>query len=1338
MFNHTRLRAELFNIHQSLAHVAAGQGGRSIVTHLREVTRLDVPPPSLIWQALHGDCLRIAYTAIAADGDVTDAEVAELAEYLYMVSRHYATLVSGYRELTADDGETARTFLEHFASDHGTFGYLCPPATRWLGLDLCQRAAQLGETTALERYERMAAWFMEAVLAVGGATHADPRWAARLGQIEELRQALAKRSQPRAPAGDLRGQVFLSGRRAFSAVALAATVFDDDPFDVEAVHARPREVFRRLVEQAGRPAAQAANGRMLLLLGDAGAGKTHLLRAFRREVHDGGLGFVAYAQLQSRSHDYARYLLNHVIDSLDRPFGGSPGGRSGLYELASGLPRLAGEPLRSRIARLADDWPDTLTLTQYVNGLVDDLLRCPELTVFDPDFLRVLLYALRQDPRIATRVSRYLRCEDMNAHDRGWIGDVIPRTGPDDPLRMIRWICRLAFATQGAVMVVMVDQAELATFSHENSHAFGRAVSALYEIVDHVPSAVVVVACLEDLWTQVSKDLTKACRDRLEIDPPIERLTSTRTYPEIEAIVAKRLAWLYAEGGAEHRVDEPVYPIPADRLREIRKSRARDVLDLCQRFQDHCARLGRIDDAWPGWRSDEEPQHVDTRAVDQIAAEWNDHLNTGTHDVRNEDDALLGLVATAAEACAREYEGIRVASSTVDGVLMLDFSHGPVTVALALGIANRSYHRNAFGTQVEHIRKVAGGKRTAVVMRTSEFPGGKVSTEKLAALVREGGRKHQLTVADLRTAVAMSTFAPRCAPDDLARWRRRDRPLLGPTGFAALFDLDVLAAVVDGEKPGPDRGGTADGGGSGAGSAGTRAGGASPAAGSAASANANVGGARAASGAVPVSGVTAESSAAAGGGIPASGGRTTSPVATGPLPGVPTSGGAPAASGGAPTSGGAPAHGAAHPGGTTPGATQPESANAASGSSVRAGTTIGFRPQPLELPHATLLRHVGVLGSTGSGKTTLALHLLEQLLEHGVPVLLIDRKGDLAGYARPGWWQAIRDPDRRQRAETLAARLDVRLFTPGTRGGRPLAFCVVPGIEGVPEHERGRLIQHAASALAAMMRLGEGSQDAARRAILGQAITVLAERGGFASLEEVLALLESRDDDLLARAGRYEDRLFGRLITDLETLRLSSSELFDRSAEPLSAETLLGPADHRVPLSIISTRFLGDHANIQAWIAQLLVELSRWCMRDPRNHLRAVVMLDEADLYMPAIGKPPSKEPLQDLLKRARAAGLGVMLATQSPGDLDYRSREQINTWLVGRVTERRSIEKLEPLFERKPSAAAKLGDLRPGQFVVVQDATIAEIERTPSLLITEPVPEAEILQLAASHRPMR
>ncbi|TMQ10344.1 MAG: ATP-binding protein [Deltaproteobacteria bacterium] len=126
-------------------------------------------------------------------------------------------------------------------------------------------------------------------------------------------------------------------------------------------------------------------------------------------------------------------------------------------------------------------------------------------------------------------------------------------------------------------------------------------------------------------------------------------------------------------------------------------------------------------------------------------------------------------------------------------------------------------------------------------------------------------------------------------------------------------------------------------------------------------------------------------------------------------------------------------------------------------------------------------------------------------------------------------------------------------------------------------------------------------------------------------------------------------------------------------------------------------------------------------------------MIDEADLFMPAgAAKPPSKEPLQDLLRRARAAGLGIMLASQSPADFDYRSREQINLWFLGRIADRRSIDKMKPLFEHRPAVGAKLGTLEAGRFVLLQEGGTAEIERTPSLLRTEQLSEDELLALAA------
>ncbi|HEY0987635.1 MAG TPA: helicase HerA-like domain-containing protein, partial [Kofleriaceae bacterium] len=402
---------------------------------------------------------------------------------------------------------------------------------------------------------------------------------------------------------------------------------------------------------------------------------------------------------------------------------------------------------------------------------------------------------------------------------------------------------------------------------------------------------------------------------------------------------------------------------------------------------------------------------------------------------------------------------------------------------------------------------------------------------------------------------------------------------------------------------------------------------------------------------------------------------------------------------------------------------------------LHVGTAATFGAEPRTIEVSSLLRHTGILGSPGSGKTTLALNLIEQVLERDVAVILVDRKGDLAGYAKPEWWKHTADPERARR---LAERVDVRLFTPGTRGGRPLAVSVVPDLQHIPDHERDRMVQFAANALAAMMHLGDGARDNARRAILMQAIAVLAERKQPCGLSELIVLLETRDDQLLARASRYDDKLFANLVQELETVRLSDADLFDPAAEPLTAETLIGrKADGKVPLAIASTRFLGDDERIQSWVAHLIACLGRHAARSPSSELRTILMIDEADLFMPAgASKPPSKEPLQDLLKRARAAGLGIMLASQSPADFDYRSREQINTWFLGRIADRRSIEKMKPLFEHRPAVGGKLGLQDAGRFVLLQDGGAVDLGRTPSLLRTEQLPEAELMSLAARIRP--
>jgi DNA helicase HerA-like ATPase len=146
----------------------------------------------------------------------------------------------------------------------------------------------------------------------------------------------------------------------------------------------------------------------------------------------------------------------------------------------------------------------------------------------------------------------------------------------------------------------------------------------------------------------------------------------------------------------------------------------------------------------------------------------------------------------------------------------------------------------------------------------------------------------------------------------------------------------------------------------------------------------------------------------------------------------------------------------------------------------------------------------------------------------------------------------------------------------------------------------------------------------------------------------------------------------------------------------------------------------------------MLSELARWASRNPSRKLQALVLFDEADIYMPAMRKPATKEPMQDLLRRARSAGLGVMLATQSPGDLDYKSRDNIRTWFLGRVAESTAVAKMQPLLsESRVNVKGKLARQSIGEFFMLQGGKVTELKADRSLLDTEQLAEDEIKELA-------
>ena len=337
-------------------------------------------------------------------------------------------------------------------------------------------------------------------------------------------------------------------------------------------------------------------------------------------------------------------------------------------------------------------------------------------------------------------------------------------------------------------------------------------------------------------------------------------------------------------------------------------------------------------------------------------------------------------------------------------------------------------------------------------------------------------------------------------------------------------------------------------------------------------------------------------------------------------------------------------------------------------------------------------RHSAVLGGSGSGKTTLALTLIEQLLLKGIPAVLIDRKGDLCSYANPDVWRANDNEytERRGEREKLADAIDVAVYTPGRASGRPISITLLPtGICELPEHEQQLLANLSAAALGDMLHLKNSATHQKQGGVLAVALKILGSQSNQeVTLDDLIHLLEEDDYRLTDTTQRMDPtgKIRRDLVAQLDSLRHRNAALFEVGGESLRMDALLGIGNYakkdRTRLSIIYTGFLGDNENILFWVSQFLSEALRFCQRNPNDELQAVVMFDEADLYIPANAKPATAEPLQSLLKRARSAGLGIMLATQSPGDLDYKSRDQITSWFIGRVREDTALRKLKAAFQ--------------------------------------------------------
>jgi hypothetical protein len=1016
----------------------------------------------------------------------------------------------------------------------------------------------------------------------------------------------------------------------FHSVATPTAIWQADPYDVETIHAEARAAFERLLNRGGRLPAPPS-GAVLVLMGEAGSGKTHLMRAFRTRAHGAGLGYCAYLQMTTEASNYARYILTHLIDGLEQPYSPDGVSRTGLARLSAGLfeevpgitedDRVAFGEADGDAAALADEYADRLYAT-------DRFRSC------DLELLRVMLHLERDDPRVRSRALMWLRCQDMRSQDREWIGGAVPRADDADPLHMLRRLARLVDAADGVPLVLLVDQLEDMANQSAPVERFRQVVDAITAFTDQIPNAVVVLACLEDYFKESANQLTKAKQDRLVRDPEPLRLPSNRAADEIGAMAVRRLAYLYDEAGADIDPANELYPFREAHLGRLGGMRARDALDYLRRHQQRCILAGR-------WLEPETavvpaPTNPGPTAADDLTPVWNDFHSAFHALVPDGEDELARVLADAVRSINDELpDGVHFGDPQPDGRYLEVETNKPDggVDRLLVAVCNKKAQGGGLGKQLNDVEKRIGDFPVALV-RTTYFPSTKGSkvVGQIAALIKRDGRRVVVADADWRRMLAFEAFRKQHGMrPDFGGWQKAARPLGELDSLQKILRISTLTAAPR-----------------------------------------------------PVAAIAP-------------------PPAPEPLPGPPP--------------------------------LPPTPARAAA---LLLGRTKGLNPTPVTFEPDEFTQHAAFLGGSGSGKTTAALNLIEQLLVGGIPAVLLDRKGDLCRYADPAAWdRPLADPARTAARQQLREKLDVAVFTPGEPNGRPLALPVVPpGFDQLSAADRERFAQYAAGALGSMIGFKTSDADKGQRAILAKAIEVLAATAGTTITVPVLRDVIDRQDDALLAAigGGYPEKYFTNLAQRLLTLELNNRQLMT-GGEQLDIDALLGTGPHasdgRVRLSILSTRFLGDAAKVDFWVSQLLVAISRWCARSPRPHLQAIFLFDEADVYLPAMKKPATKEPMEDLLKRARSAGVGILLATQSPGEFDYRCKENVRTWFIGRVKEPRAIEKLKPMLAARAGAADKLAGQAAGEFLLVRESSVASVCSDESLVRTEQMPEERIAELA-------
>jgi hypothetical protein len=357
---------------------------------------------------------------------------------------------------------------------------------------------------------------------------------------------------------------------------------------------------------------------------------------------------------------------------------------------------------------------------------------------------------------------------------------------------------------------------------------------------------------------------------------------------------------------------------------------------------------------------------------------------------------------------------------------------------------------------------------------------------------------------------------------------------------------------------------------------------------------------------------------------------------------------------------------------------------------------------PAKLDSDALLTHAVVIGMTGSGKTGFAVDMIEEAAIAGIPVIVVDPKGDLGNLAlcweEPNGydlepWVSTEEAQRSgttlaELAETTAkqqelarrswnldeaaaqlARVPVRVYTPGSTAGQTVnVLSVISNLESNGDDELTR--EAVSSAISAVLALAGIAADPLRtpeHVFLSTLVEKMLGDGLEVSLPALITATTNPPEGLMIGAFSVDEYMKPR---ERQTLALALNNLIAAPSFKLWGQGDDLDLDEMYGKPGINVFYLAhlDDSSRQFFMTLLLGRIATWMRHQPGSRdLRALLFIDEAYGIAPPVSNPPTKKPLLTLIKQGRAFGLGIVLATQNPSDLDYKALAT-GIWAVGRL----------------------------------------------------------------------